>query len=331
MLTLLRRYKRFLITISFAYIYTLFVLVAPTNLEVTAPGGLTPVDQTIAIEGIDFVDDFYTIYVYSYYPVTAFQSFILRNDERMDLSTMTLRQQDTSWRDQFLAGQVAKLVSLTSSLINAYQLAGEIDDQISIDYSFQGLYVYYRPSRLSELEVGDEVIEINGQSYVDHDQQSFLALANSKEVTLKVRRMMNGIEELHTVSYMLDEAEPALIFYPYYGIHNAQPSFSLPGLNTVIGGPSGGMIQTLSIYASLLKINISDIKIAGTGTINMDGTIGRIGGLTQKMYTAIDENVDLFFLPLSHFNEIPDLDYPYKIMVVSTIREAVQALHEAID
>jgi PDZ domain-containing protein len=298
---------------------------------VTAPGGLTPVEQTIEIEGVEFVDDFYTIYVYSYYPVTAFQSFILKDDPRMDITTMTARQKDTSWRDQFLAGQVSKLVSLTSSLINAYQLAAEIDDTIRIDYSFQGLYVYYRPSRLTELEIGDEIVEINGESYLDHDQQSFTALASSREVTLKIKRIVDSEEIFKTVSYTLEEDEPSLIFYPNYAIHEATPQFTLPGLNTVIGGPSGGMIQTLSIYASLLKINISGIKIAGTGTINIDGMIGRIGGITQKMYTAIDENVDVFFLPIGHIDEIPDLEYPYEIIVVSTIREAVQALYEVID
>ncbi len=331
MLTLLRRYKRFLILISFAYIYTLFVLVAPTSLEVTAPGGLTRVDQTITIDGIEFVDDFYTIYVYSYYPVTAFQSFILKDDPRMDLSPMTLRQEDTSWRDQFLAGQVSKLVSLTSSLINAYQLASEIDPSIMIDYSFQGLYVYYRPSRLSELEIGDEVIEINGESYVDHDQQSFYELTTTDEVTLKVKRIIDNQEVFKTISYQLDDDEPGLIFYPNYAIHDASPQFTLPGLNTVIGGPSGGLIQTLSIYASLLKINIDDVKIAGTGTINIVGSIGRIGGIVQKLYTAMDENVDIFFLPSGHIDDVPDLEYPYQIIVVSTIREAVEALHEVID
>ncbi len=331
MLTLLRRYKRFLIVISFAYIYTLFVLVAPTSLEVTAPGGLTRVDQTIDIEGVEFVDDFYTIYVYSYYPVTAFQSFILANDPRMDLTPMTLRQQDTSWRDQFLAGQVSKLVSLTSSLINAYQLASEVDDTISIDYSFQGLYVYYRPSRLNELEIGDEVVEINGESYIGHDPQSFFDLTQVSEVTLKVKRVEDGQDVYKTITYTLDEGEPGLIFYPNYAIHDASPHFALPGLNTVIGGPSGGLIQTLSIYASLLKINIDDVKIAGTGTISITGSIGRIGGIVQKMYTAMDEKVDIFFLPSGHVDDVPDLDFPYQIIVVSTIREAVEALHEVID
>jgi len=77
----------------------------PTNLAVTAPGGLTPVQSAIVIEDVEFLDNFNTVYVYSYYPITAFQSFVLAGDRTMNIKPMTERESDTSWKDDFRAGQ----------------------------------------------------------------------------------------------------------------------------------------------------------------------------------------------------------------------------------
>lgn len=331
MLTFLKRYQKRLIILIFPYLYMLFLLVAPTNKLVVAPGDLTPVNESIIIDGITMVDQFHTIYVYSYYPMTPFQTFVTSGDDRMAIYPMSTRQKDTSWRDDYLSGQVSKLSSLHISVIQAYELAGNVDPTITIDYYFAGLMVSYRPSRINDLNIGDRVIAINGISYEGLDEESFLSLSEAKEVTLLIQRGEDGNITTHSINYTLEDDEPALRFYPYYHIDQATPTFTLPGLESVIGGPSGGMIQTLSLYASLLKLNIGDLKIAGTGTIEMSGNIGKIGGIRQKIYTAKDQKVDIFFIPSEHFSEIQGIEYSFVLYVVSTIEEAVQALHEVID
>jgi Lon-like protease len=331
MLRLLKSYKKIIIILIFPYLYLFFVLVAPTNLAVTAPGGLTPVNRAIEIDTVEFVDNFNTVYVYSYYPITPFQSFVLSDDLTMNIKPMTVRETDTSWRDDFRAGQISKIVSLKTSLIKAYELASQEDSSIIIDYEYHGLYVYYRPSRLSELEVGDIIVEINGNSYEEYTHQEFRQLAYLPEIRYRVMRIENDVETFFYFNYTKVEEDQYMIFYPNYEIVSASPNFDFPGEDSIVGGPSGGMIQTLSIYASLLKLNLGSLKIAGTGTIEIDGTVGRIGGITQKMYTGIYNKIDVFFIPQSHYNEIPDLEYPYEIIVVNTIEEAVEALHELIN
>jgi len=331
MLKLLKSYKKIIIILTFPYVYLLFLLVAPTNMAVTAPGGLTSVESAIAIDNVELLDNFNTVYVYSFYPITPFQSFVLANDETMNIKPMTERETDTSWKDDFRAGQISKIVSLKTSLIKAYELANQEDSSIEIDYEYQGLYIYYRPSRLSELEIGDIIVEVNGNSYENYTHETFRQLAYSSVVRYRIMRIVNGIETYYNFDYTKTDQDQLMIFYPNYQIISAFPNFEFPGENSIVGGPSGGMIQTLSIYASLLKLNIGGLKIAGTGTIEIDGTIGRIGGITQKMYTGIYSKVDVFFIPLSHFTEIPSLDYPYRIIVVNTIEEAVEALHELIN
>lgn len=331
MLIFLNKYKKTLITLLFPYVYILLLLVAPTHMQVVAPGGLTPLKEGIVIENIEMSKAFHTIYVYNYYPMTPFMVMITQNNDTMSVYEMSYRQKDTSWRDEYLSGQVSKKSSLHTSLIQAYTLASEIDPSIEIVSHFEGLLLSYRPSRLKDLAIGDQIIAINGERYDEHSEDSFLALSRSREAQLEVKRLIKGEYVIFNLSYTLADDESILLYYPYYHIESATPSFSLPLLEDVVGGPSGGMLQTLSIYVSLLKLNTQNLKIAGTGTIESDGKIGRIGGLRQKIYTAIDQKVDVFFMPFSQQQEVNNIQFSMLVYAVKDIREAVEKLYEVLD
>ncbi|MCA1320386.1 PDZ domain-containing protein [Bacillus tianshenii] len=65
-----------------------------------------------------------------------------------------------------------------------------------------------------------------------------------------------------------------------------------------IGGPSAGLMLTLTLIEkmteeSLLKGN----KVAGTGTIEMDGFVGPIGGVKQKVIGADLAGYEYFLVP----------------------------------
>lgn len=328
MLKLIKQYKKLLIVLSFPYLYLLFVLVAPTQQAVIAPGGLTEVKEVIAIDQTEMLQNFNTIYVYSYYPITPFQSWVLASDQTMSVYPMTERQKDLSMKDDYLQGQITKYVSFKTSVIKAYELASAVDSSISIMSHYEGLYVYYRPSRMTDLMIGDQIVAIDGHYYSEYTHDEFLALASVSDAQLTIKRENGDQIDYMDIHYVRQEGEPSLIFYPDYVIDSATPGFTFPGMDVLIGGPSGGLLQTLSIYSSLVNLNIGDLKIAGTGTIEMDGTVGRIGGITQKMYTAIYNKVDIFFIPTSHFSEIPNIEYPFEIVKVDTVEQAVQWLNE---
>jgi len=74
------------------------------------------------------------------------------------------------------------------------------------------------------------------------------------------------------------------------------PLYENPETN--IGGPSGGLLQTLYVYNILVTEDVTrGLKIAGTGTIGYDGSAGYIGGVKQKILTAYYAGVDVFFIP----------------------------------
>lgn len=325
-------HQKILIILFFPYLFVLLLLIAPTKFSLTAPGGLTPVYENIEIESVDIKKNFYTIYVVSYYPMTPFQKMISDVSERISVREMTERDEDTSWRDVYLQGQLTKEVSLHTSIIKAYELAHLRNPEIMIDYEYLGASVYYRPSRISELEIGDLVISVNNQSLTSMTYQMFYDyFYQQTSVTLEIARHEENEIKYFTIDYVKQMDEPWMLFYPKYDVISSYPTFDFTQNNPLIGGPSGGMIQTLSIYASLLNINLGDLKIAGTGTIEIDGSIGRIGGILQKLYTAIDAEADIFIYPKGHISDIPDMEYPYEMIAVGTIEEAVTWLHEKVE
>jgi Predicted secreted protein containing a PDZ domain len=65
-----------------------------------------------------------------------------------------------------------------------------------------------------------------------------------------------------------------------------------------IGGPSAGLMFTLQVYSQVANKNLKAGRtIAGTGTIDPDGTVGPIGGIEKKVYAASEEGATIFLAP----------------------------------
>ena len=71
-----------------------------------------------------------------------------------------------------------------------------------------------------------------------------------------------------------------------------------------VGGPSAGMMMALNVYNLLTEDDITNgKKIAGTGTIEIDGSIGPVGGVKQKVIAAKRANAGLIHVPTANYEE----------------------------
>ncbi|MGY3736945.1 SepM family pheromone-processing serine protease [Lactococcus taiwanensis] len=108
-----------------------------------------------------------------------------------------------------------------------------------------------------------------------------------------------------------------------------------------IGGPSAGMMFTLEIYSQLTGKDLRNGReIAGTGTIEHDGTIGQIGGVDKKVATASKEGAQVFMVPDSGTKKESSNNYlaakaaakklktNMKIIPVKTIQDALDYLEK---
>ena len=69
-----------------------------------------------------------------------------------------------------------------------------------------------------------------------------------------------------------------------------------------IGGPSAGLAFTLALIDELTEGELTGGRnVAVTGTINLDGSVGPIGGLSQKVNAVLQHDVEVFLVPASQF------------------------------
>ncbi|WP_167349990.1 PDZ domain-containing protein [Pseudoclavibacter helvolus] len=101
-----------------------------------------------------------------------------------------------------------------------------------------------------------------------------------------------------------------------------------------VGGPSAGLIFALAVSDKLADGDLTrGLHVAGTGTMSPDGTVGSIGGITQKLYAAVDVGADLFLAPADNCQDVLDGGMPGDIPVyaVSTLDEAEQVIQTVGD
>jgi PDZ domain-containing protein len=96
-----------------------------------------------------------------------------------------------------------------------------------------------------------------------------------------------------------------------------------------IVGPSAGSMFTLEIYNQLTPNDITSGKrIAGTGTVNLDGQVGKIGGVRYKMMAALEAGADLFIVPAENYEEAEAANIDLKIIKVETIDDIIEYLEK---
>jgi PDZ domain-containing protein len=95
-----------------------------------------------------------------------------------------------------------------------------------------------------------------------------------------------------------------------------------------IGGPSAGMMFTLQIMDQLTDGEITrGERIAGTGTIARDGTVGSIGGIKQKVHGAIDAGARAVLVPAGNYDDaLAAAGDAIEIVRIETIDDAVAFL-----
>jgi Lon-like protease len=113
------------------------------------------------------------------------------------------------------------------------------------------------------------------------------------------------------------------------------PEFDLPVDVTIqiedIGGPSAGLMFALGIVDLLTpEDEVAGQVVAGTGTMDVDGAVGTIGGIRQKLVGAERDGADWFLAPEGNCAEVtgyvPD---GLRVVPVATLAEGRDAI-EAI-
>ncbi len=213
--------------------------------------------------------------------------------------------------------------SQNAAIEQALKLAGR-----PYEFKFKGVYVMSvlpNSSFAGKISVGDTVTEVDGKTF--ESSQDFMDYVKNKtigdEVTVRflhndeTKEATGKLIELETDKKagigitLVDHTEIASDDTIEFHVDN-------------IGGPSAGLMFTLEIYEQLIDKDLRQGKnIAGTGTMDNDGNVGRIGGIDKKVASAVQAGVKVFFAP---DDEITEDEKTYDPTIKSNYEEAKDAL-----
>ena len=306
-----------------------------TDQALILKGGTTDFLDVVSIDtDYEISGKFSTLYVVTMEKSTKLQNLITNNDPTIERYTMNTGSIAISDSDSWKASKIQYESSIYNALIVAYTEANKVDSNIKLDYKFLGFDVTYYGEN-SRFKIGDRIIKISPKIYdykeIDlNDELLFRNAINHKYVGDKYTVERN--KEIIEIELTKNDSFSS---YSIYNINSesSKPSFKINDSN--VGGPSGGLLQTLSIYDRLTGKDLTKgLSIAGTGTIAYDGTVGAIGGIKEKIPTAIDNHVDVFFCPkvnyddaLLAYNSLPN-SKKMKLVMIETFYDALNYLKE---
>lgn len=315
------------------YIFILVICIKRTNEQAILPGGLTKVSSLIDVQ-TDYEEkgSFNTTYVFTYSNTTIFQNFILNNDDKLG-TTSNDAYLHLSNEEIKSMNSLSKDSSVLYSIIEAYETASNYGHNVSLSYKEAGIRIYYR-KKDQQFKINDHILKINGISY--SDEKAYLdEFVNQQPGTVFTVKRGNEILEITLTEK--ESPKKGYVSYLYYRMYDIDYENAIPKIivnKNNVGGPSGGLLQALAIYNRITEFDYTyGLTIAGTGTIDVNGNIGQIGGIKQKIFTAFKNDVDIFFCPEENYAEALEAYNTKKkskmaLVCVKTFEDAIKYLED---
>lgn len=194
--------------------------------------------------------------------------------------------------------------SKIASKVVAYEAA---DARVEIKST--GVYVVQTIENMPAehvIEVGDRILAVDEVDV--KEPKDLIDYVNSKAVDEKVRLTLKRndqlLEEELVVAYFPENKEQLGIGIQLIADRSVhvEPQVNIKSGN--IGGPSAGLMFALEIHNQLIEDDITKgHRIAGTGEIDIDGNVLRVGGIDKKVIAAHRKGIDLFFVPYEQGRE----------------------------
>lgn len=180
------------------------------------------------------------------------------------------------------------------------------------------------------LELGDTVVSVNGITIATLGDVAPALEGHEVGDVVDITVERDGDLVELDVELAEREDEPGV---PMIGIvlgELAEPPFPIEIRAGDVGGPSAGMMHTIAIIDALTEGELTKGRIvAGTGTIDLDGNVGSIGGVRQKVVGAEAAGAEFILVPQGNFESAMTAEREsIEIVPVATISEAIEFLED---
>lgn len=148
------------------------------------------------------------------------------------------------------------------------------------------------------LHQGDVITAVNGDT-VSTDTELIAAIGD-EPLRLRLRRDGEPViaEVTPSVHEVDGERRPVIGVRVTTHAPRVRLPFDVDVSSGDVGGPSAGLMLGLAIFDLVDEVDLArGRRIAGTGTLALDGTVGTIDGIELKVPAAVREGADVFVAP----------------------------------
>ncbi|ACU95829.1 PDZ domain-containing protein [Saccharomonospora viridis] len=178
------------------------------------------------------------------------------------------------------------------------------------------------------LQPGDRIVRIDGKDVTDSESvRKVLSGTRPGQTVTVVFQRDGGSERTESVTLARHPESP----HGFIGIQpadRADAPFEVDIALEDVGGPSAGLMFALAILDELTPGAMTGGQsIAGTGTIDAEGNVGEIGGISFKLVAAHEAGADAFLVPEGNCGEaVAAAPEGLTLVRVATLDDAVSAV-----
>lgn len=334
--------KKHLISLFVVVIVAFFLATYKLPYYIYKPGGADALESIVKVDnGYESKGDMHLVTVGGLQatPVQFVWAKINKYQEIVPLSDV---RPEGVTEEQYMHAQLQMMEgSQEKSTVVAYEAA---DADISITYD--GVYVVNVVKGMPAegiLKMGDLITGIDEEEITEADDliDYVEGMEAGDTVSLTLERDKETLTKEVKLQAFEDEKEKVGVGIQLVTDRKVDVNPEVTFSSGNIGGPSAGLMFSLKIYDQLIEQDITKgYQIAGTGEIDYEGNVYRIGGIDKKVVAADNEGADIFFAPYENGKgnsnyevakqTAEDINTDMKIVPVDSFDEALEYLEDEV-
>lgn len=315
------------------YILSLIILILLFNIKlpyyINASGGVINIKNRIVYEDKeDYEGSLNMLYVTEYVASIPFYllSYIIPDWDLESISDSQVSSNETVTEIN-TRNKVMLENSINNAMYVAYKAANKSVEIKNMKYIVIGV------TKENGLKIGDEILKVENTEVDSLD--TIKNIINEKNIKDKITLVIKRDNKEKTITSKIKKisGEKALgvVISTNYELET-DPKIELK-FKSSESGASGGLMMTLSIYSAISGEDIlKGRNIAGTGTIDMNGNVGEIGGIKYKIMGAVKNGMDIVLVPSANYKEAmkvkKEKNYDIEIVKVDTFKGALEYLRD---
>lgn len=288
-----------------------------------SPGPVTDAVDAVVIDGAEVYDSDgeWIMLTVAGQDINAFEALIAATDPSVDvLARAVVRRPDESDED-YRRRNLQLMDQSTATAISVALRQLEVEEEPHV---FITGYAADTPAG-EVLEIGDRIVSLGGEPVEGAEDLRGVLERASPGDTVAVEVERTGEIRSFEVELVAGEEDPDR---PIIGIFVRDLPFWVEIDPGIVGGPSAGLMYTLAIIEALTPESLAGgAVVSGTGEVDLDGNVGSIGGVRQKVVAAEAAGAEYMLVPEGNYEAAqtaPRRDM--QLVPVSTVDEALEFL-----